>query len=67
MKVNEVLSIGDKVRRRCSHRNGRPWMEGTVVYIHPDKYYHVVEFHFAGGGSFRESFPFCYKFVPEFI
>lgn len=59
------LKVGDRVIREseiCNDigdrgRNGRraTKMEGTVTYIHPFGWYHIVEFK-TRGGKFKESF-----------
>ncbi len=61
---NEVLRVGDHVRRRIDAMPGErsedyniiyPIEEGTVVYIHPEGRFHTVRFDFPSG-SFCESF-----------
>lgn len=58
------MQIGDKVIRypktflnteRDTPDNGFRPMSGVVVYIHPKKRFHVVEFEMQGQ-KFRESF-----------
>lgn len=58
------MKVGDRVTRYpttfintdtdMSERRMKP-MSGTVVYIHPQKRFHVVEFE-VNGEKFRESF-----------
>lgn len=58
------MEVGDKVTRypttfentekNLAERKMRP-LTGTVIYIHPQKRFHVVEFE-VRGVKFRESF-----------
>lgn len=50
-----MLNVGDKVTERVVSTDSM--MTGTVMYVHPDKYYYTVEFK-GLFGSFRESFFF---------
>lgn len=55
------MKIGDRVTRNTitmsdsSKTENKKTMTGTVVYIHPEERYHVVEFAFPYG-AVRESF-----------
>lgn len=59
-RVNEFVSLGERVRRMAISMSGtdskgpKP-MEGLVIYIHPKGRYHTVEFS-TMGGPVRESF-----------
>ena len=66
IKVVPRVKIGDRVKRKCGYRPGTEYIEGVVVYIHPERRYHAVEFTF-DTGSFLECFPFDYTSVPQFI
>ncbi len=70
---NEVLRVGDHVRRRIDAMPGKrsedyniiyPIEEGTVVYIHPEGRFHTVRFDFPSG-SFCESFHGIRKILNE--
>ena len=56
-KIKHLLKVGDTVQRRpisfsdSDAKNAR-LLRGTVVYIHPDSRFHVVEFE----KGIRESF-----------
>lgn len=62
--AGDAVSVGDGVVRKpvtfgnwdgvpgCMSRS----LSGTVVYVHPEGRFHVVEFTFPGGGKLRESF-----------
>lgn len=63
------MKLGDKITKRChwaeleegrggrQNRVVRREATGTVVYIHPEGRYYMLEFTFPGG-TFRE----CYQF-----
>ena len=61
------LKIGTKLPLKqfvLLDSNGRSTVKpimGTVVYINKPHRFFTAEFTFPNGGSFRESFKFCYK------
>lgn len=58
--MRDDLQVGDSVKARIyygmSGGSTLPPEEGTVIYVHPERRYFVLEFRFRDG-SFRESFP----------
>ena len=54
------VKIGDTVKRKPTtfsktEETGKMTMEGTVIYVHPEERFHVVEFG-KGNHKVRESF-----------
>ena len=61
------MNVGDKLKRKIkiydpqrgpAGANVEATVDATVVYIHPERRYYTLEFHFGPGRSFRESFQF---------
>ena len=57
----QIVEVGDSVLRHpiifsdSTDKSKRKMIRGTVIYVHPKKRYHVVEFGFPRG-NIRESF-----------
>ena len=58
-----MIQLGDKIKRRVGIYNperpcGTPakvTVDATVVYIHPQRRYFVLEYNCPGGNKYRES------------
>lgn len=63
-----MICVGDEITRRIAiydaSRGPAPVMtsvEATVVYIHPERRFYVIECKMPGGRSFRESMYFSQR------